>query len=115
MAKLRIRKSNHAMNRSFGGDLGIYIILAIFGAFMFIPMLYTVIQSLKPLDELWMYPPRFWVQKPTLDNFGDLLKLMGITNMVNRVLVLVFVVVFNYVASKFWVFKKPGGGSETQE
>ncbi|MBE6590698.1 MAG: carbohydrate ABC transporter permease [Ruminococcaceae bacterium] len=77
MAKLRIRKSNHAMNRSFGGDLGIYIILAIFGAFMFIPMLYTVIQSLKPLDELWMYPPRFWVQKPTLDNFGDLLKLMG--------------------------------------
>jgi len=43
-----------------------------------------------------------------------LLKLMGITNMVNRVLVLVFVVVFNYVASKFWVFKKPGGDSETQ-
>jgi ABC-type glycerol-3-phosphate transport system permease component len=77
MAKLRIRKSNHAMNRSFGGDLGIYIILAIFGAFMFIPMLYTVIQSLKPLDELWVYPPRFWVQKPTLDNFADLLKLMG--------------------------------------
>jgi ABC-type glycerol-3-phosphate transport system permease component len=65
------------MNRSFGGDLGIYIILAIFGAFMFIPMLYTVIQSLKPLDELWVYPPRFWVQKPTLDNFADLLKLMG--------------------------------------
>ncbi len=43
-----------------------------------------------------------------------LLKLMGITNVVNRVLVLVFVVVFNYVASKFWVFKKPGGDSETQ-
>lgn len=65
------------MNRSFGGDLGINIILAIFGAFMFIPMLYTIIQSLKPLDELWVYPPRFWVQKPTFDNFSDLLKLMS--------------------------------------
>lgn len=43
-----------------------------------------------------------------------LLKLAGITNVANRVVVLVFVVVFNYVASKFWVFKKPGGGSETQ-
>ncbi len=77
MAKLRIRKSNHAMNRSFGGDLGINIVLAIFGAFMFIPMLYTIIQSLKPLDELWIYPPRFWVQSPTFKNFSDLLRLMS--------------------------------------
>ncbi len=77
MAKLRIRKSNHAMNRSLGGDIGINAILVIFGAFMFIPMLYTIIQSLKPLDELWVYPPRFWVQKPTFDNFSDLLKLMS--------------------------------------
>ena len=65
------------MNRSFGGDLGINIVLAIFGAFMFIPMFYTVIQSLKPLDELWIYPPRFWVQNPTFDNFSDLLRLMS--------------------------------------
>ena len=77
MSKLRIRKSNHAMNRSFGGDLGINIVLGIFGVFMFLPMFYTIIQSLKPLDELWVYPPRFWVQKPTLDNFSDLLRLMG--------------------------------------
>lgn len=77
MAKLRIRKSNHAMNRSLGGDIGINIVLAIFGAFMFLPMLYTILQSLKPLDELWMYPPRFFVQKPNLNNFGSLLRLMG--------------------------------------
>lgn len=77
MSKLRIRKSNHAMNRSFGGDLGINIVLGIFGVFMFLPMFYTIIQSLKPLDELWVYPPRFWVQKPTFDNFSDLLRLMG--------------------------------------
>lgn len=41
-----------------------------------------------------------------------LLKLIGVTNVVNRVVVLVFVMVFNYVASKFWVFKKPTDGTE---
>ena len=77
MAKLRIRKSNHAMNRSLGGDIGINTMLVIFGAFMFLPMLYAIIQSLKPLDELWVFPPRFWVVNPTLKNYTDLFKLMG--------------------------------------
>lgn len=44
---------------------------------MFLPMYYVVIQSLKPLDELWMFPPRFFVVHPTLSNFGDLFSLMG--------------------------------------
>lgn len=77
MAKLRIRKSNHAMNRSMAGDIGINAVLLVFGAFMFLPMLYTIMQSLKPLDELWMYPPRFFVRNPTFDNFKTLLNLMG--------------------------------------
>ena len=35
-----------------------------------------------------------------------LLAKIGVSNIVNRVIVLVFVMVFNYVVSKFWVFKK---------
>lgn len=35
-----------------------------------------------------------------------LLKAIGVSNVVNRIVVLVFVMVFNYVASKFWVFKQ---------
>ena len=35
-----------------------------------------------------------------------LLKWMGVSNFVNRIIVLVFVMVFNYVISKFWIFKK---------
>lgn len=77
MAKLRIRKSNHALNRSLGGDIGINAVLLVFGAFMFLPMLYTVMQSLKPLDELWQYPPRFFVRNPTFGNFKTLLNLMS--------------------------------------
>jgi len=77
MAKLRIKKSNHALNRSFGGDMAINVILLIFGAFMFIPMFYTIIQSFKPLDELWVFPPRFFVVNPTFKNYGSLLRLMS--------------------------------------
>ena len=44
---------------------------------MFIPMLYAVLQSLKPLDELWVFPPKFWVEHPTFDNFLDLFRLMN--------------------------------------
>ena len=77
MKKLRTRKHKVILNRSAGGDAGITFILVIMGAFMFLPMVYTVMQSLKPLDELWMFPPRFYVISPTLDNFGDLLSLMN--------------------------------------
>ena len=44
---------------------------------MFIPMYYCVIQSIKPLDELWMFPPRFYVVNPTPNNFKDLFTLMS--------------------------------------
>ena len=47
------------------------------GAFMFLPMLYAIMQALKPLDELWVFPPRFYVVNPTLKNFGDLFRLMS--------------------------------------
>ena len=77
MAKLRTRKHKVVLNRSVGGDIGINVMLVLLGAFMFIPMLYTVMQSLKPLDELWMFPPRFYVVSPTFKNFGDLFRLMG--------------------------------------
>ena len=75
--KLRTRGHKVVLNRSRGGDAGITVMLTFMGAFMFLPMLYVVMQSLKPLDELWMFPPRFFVVNPTLSNFGDLFSLMG--------------------------------------
>ena len=77
MAKLRTRKHKVVLARSAGGDAGITFILVILGAFMFIPMYYVVIQSFKPLDELWMFPPRFYVSSPTLGNYADLFLLMN--------------------------------------
>jgi ABC-type glycerol-3-phosphate transport system permease component len=40
-------------------------------------MYYTIIQSLKPLDELWAFPPKFYVTSPTLKNYRDLFTLMN--------------------------------------
>ena len=77
MAKLRTRKHRVVLNRSVGGDVGINTLLIIMGAFMFLPMLYVVLQSLKPFDELFVYPPRFYVVRPTLQNFSDQISLMS--------------------------------------
>ncbi|MBQ8732631.1 MAG: carbohydrate ABC transporter permease [Oscillospiraceae bacterium] len=57
-------------SRSLGGDIGIILFLCALGAFMILPFIYTIVQSIKPLEELFIYPPRFfWVNAPTLDNF----------------------------------------------
>ncbi len=78
MAKLRTRNHKVVLARSAGGDAGITVMLVLLGAFMFLPMLYVVMQSLKPLDELWMYPPRFFVTNPNLKNFASLFQLMSL-------------------------------------
>ena len=77
MAKLRTRRHRVVLSRSAGGDAGITVILTILGVFMFLPMVYAISQAFKPLDELWMYPPRFFVRQPTLKNFSDLFTLMN--------------------------------------
>ncbi len=75
--RLRGRHKKLYLNRSRGGNFLIFLFLGVFGVFMILPMIYSVSSALKPLDELWIYPPRFFVQNPTAKNFKDLLSLMG--------------------------------------
>ena len=77
MAKLRTRNHKVVLSRSGGGDFGITMMLVLLGAFMFLPMLYAFMQSLKPLDELFMFPPKFFVMKPNFNNYKDLFTLMN--------------------------------------
>lgn len=58
--------------RSVIGNTGNFIILVIFGIFMLLPMLFIISNAFKPLDELFMYPPRLFVRNPTTDNFSSL-------------------------------------------
>ena len=65
------------LGRSTGGNILIYTVLGLFGLFMLLPLVYVVSSAFKPLDELFVFPPRFFVKNPTLDNFADLLTIMG--------------------------------------
>ena len=65
--------------RSVTGDLLNLLVLALFSVVMVIPILYVLNNAFKPLSELFLYPPRFFVQNPTFDNFLDLGTLMSNT------------------------------------
>ncbi|GIO13252.1 ABC transporter permease [Cohnella xylanilytica] len=65
------------LNRSFMGDLFLALFLAAFAAFMVVPLVFTVSNALKPLNELFLFPPTLLVRHPTLTNFADLFHLMS--------------------------------------
>lgn len=67
----------HKVNRSISGNIAITVIIGIFGLFSAFPLYFIIIQSIKPLTELWVFPPRFYVVNPTGQNFTDLLTLMS--------------------------------------
>lgn len=54
-------------------QLKFYLILAPLSVFMVMPIIFIFSHSLKPMDELFAFPPRFFVQNPTMDNFRFLL------------------------------------------
>ena len=64
-------------NRSFWGDLGIYIMLVLVAVAMAFPLVFSIASSLKPLDELFRFPPKVFPDHPTFDNFSDLIVTMG--------------------------------------
>ncbi|MBO7353779.1 MAG: carbohydrate ABC transporter permease [Lachnospiraceae bacterium] len=59
-------------NRSRGGDMAIYLFLLIMALIMVFPLVFAINSALKPLDELFLFPPRIFAQNPTFDNFADL-------------------------------------------
>ena len=64
-------------NRSIRGDIVLYIFLLLVAIIMVFPIVYAVNAALKPLDELFMFPPRVFAKNPTLNNFADLFVTMG--------------------------------------
>ena len=58
-------------------QLVIYALMLILVAFTALPLIYLVCTAFKPMDELFVYPPRFFVKNPTFKNFSDLLVSLG--------------------------------------
>ena len=88
LKKLRRRKVNvdtvhvkkskgKKINGSLGGDIAIFMLLGLLGLFMIFPLYYSIIQSFKPISELFVFPPKLYVLSPTTENFSNLFKVAG--------------------------------------
>lgn len=74
----RIREAKAMMiNRSIGGNVVVFLFLALASIFMLLPIVYTVVTAFKPMNEIFLYPPRFWVKNPTTENFSTMAELAG--------------------------------------
>ncbi len=60
------------INRSIWGNILVFLFLLLFGIFFVFPIVYAIITAFKPLNEIFIFPPRFFVRHPTLDNFIEL-------------------------------------------
>lgn len=66
-------------NRRRYGDVIIALLLAGIAFFSAIPLVMSIGMSLKPINELFYFPPQILPSQPTLDNFVMLFKLMKTT------------------------------------
>lgn len=64
------------VSRSVSGNIVVFLLLLFCGCFMVLPLYLTVVNAFKPLSELFVFPPRFYVVHPTTDNFADMLTLI---------------------------------------
>lgn len=75
-AILKHKKRANASHSAAGNAVS-FVVLTVLGLFMALPIILSVSNSLKPLEELFVFPPKFLVRNPTTDNFTDLLTLMS--------------------------------------
>ena len=57
--------------------VALYVIMIALVCFTALPLVYLVSTAFKPLDELFVYPPQFFVRNPTTKNFTDLVVSLG--------------------------------------
>lgn len=63
--------------RSRMGNFFYFAFLTVFGMFSVLPLFYSVVTSFKPIDELLVFPPKFYVQRPTFANYLDIPALLS--------------------------------------
>lgn len=79
MAQTDIRKlkaSNRRAGRKIRGTVAIAVLLTALGIFMLFPIYLAVMMSVKPVEELFIFPPKLYALRPTLDNYRDLFDAM---------------------------------------
>ena len=95
-------------SRSRVGNFFYLVFLIVSGLFSMLPLIYAVLTSFKPIDELLIFPPRFFVKRPTITNYvvlPDLLSNLQIplSRYVVNSLFIAFVTTFLYIISSSMV------------
>ena len=71
------RSQYRRYTRTKAGNVFYFAILFMAGAFSVLPLIYCVVTSFKPLDELLAFPPKFFVRRPTWANYLALPSLLS--------------------------------------
>jgi ABC-type glycerol-3-phosphate transport system permease component len=86
------------------GQIPLYIILVPLALFMSLPIVFIINHAFKPLSELFAFPPRFFVQNPTINSFRQLVETtQGSGIALSRYLFNSFVVTFFAVAATIFI------------
>lgn len=91
-----------------------YLILVPASLMMILPVLFIINQAFKPLDELFLFPPKFFAKNPTLINFQTLFRVSTQTGvslsryLFNSVVITAFMMILTIVLSVMtgYVFSK---------
>ncbi len=77
LKKLYSNKLKKRTNRNIAVDIILAVLLGLFGLFSLWPLVLITNNAFKPLNEIFLFPPRLFVHNPTLNNFRDLGVIMG--------------------------------------
>lgn len=72
---MAIRGSGNNPKKFHRSQIKLYVFLIPFALFMLLPIVFIFNHAFKPLDELYAFPPRFFVEKPTFENVRNLFEL----------------------------------------
>lgn len=92
------------------GRIFVYIFMLLVVVFMALPLVYVIVTAFKPLDELYKFPPQFYVERPTLSNFTDLFASLEsadtpfVRYLFNSVLVTVLIVILTTLVCSMGAF-----------
>jgi len=76
-ARRQIRqRMDMRLDRSISGDIATIIFLIMLAIVVALPLVFIVVNAFKPPDELFLFPPRFFVMNPTLENFTTFTQVM---------------------------------------
>ncbi len=70
-------KNRAGLSRSIWGNLLSGFFLISMGVFIAFPLYYSIINAFKPVSELFLFPPRFVVYHPTLENFANIIRVQS--------------------------------------